>query len=117
VSSPSPSVAGSTGTPRCKTLVNDTILPSHGFQQWLLTFVELGAGALLILGLFSRGAALITFLQHFFLQTVYFSSGPFAFEQPHDRVPPLILVLVASGMVWGLDGRLARNRVGPRRLS
>ncbi len=105
---------GGTEVPGLKTIVNDIILPSYGFQQWLLTFVELGAGALLILGLFARGAALITFLQHFFLQMVYFSSGRFAFEQPHEWVPPLILALVASGMVWGLDGRLARNRVGPR---
>jgi len=105
---------GGTAVPGLKTIVNDIILPSYGLQQWLLTFVELGAGALLILGLFTRGAALIVFLQHFFLQMVYFSSGRFAFEQPHEWVPPLILALVPAGLVWGLDGRLARNRVGPR---
>ncbi len=102
--------AGGTDLPLLPTIVNDIILPSYDVQQWLLTFTELGTGALLIVGLFSRGAALVVFAQHFFLQLVYFSSGRFAFEQPHEWLPPLILALVPAGVVWGLDGRLARNR-------
>jgi len=74
----------------------------------------LGAGALLIVGLFSRGAALIVFAQHLFLQLVYLSSGRFAFEQPHEWLPPLILALVPAGLVWGLDGRLRRNHQNVR---
>ena len=101
---------GGTDLPLLPTVVNDIILPSYDVQQWLLTFTELGTGALLIVGLFSRGAALVVFAQHFFLQLVYFSSGRFAFEQPHEWLPPLILALVPAGLVWGLDGRLARNR-------
>jgi len=101
---------GGTDLPLLPTLVNDIILPSYGVFQWLLTATELGAGALLIIGLLSRGAALIVFAQHFFLQLVYFSSGRFAFEQPHEWLPPLILALVPAGLVWGLDGRLNRNR-------
>lgn len=100
--------------PLLPNLVNDIILPSYGVQQWLLTVVELGTGALLIVGLLSRGAALIVFAQHFFLQLVYFSSGRFAFEQPHEWLPPLILALVPAGLVWGLDGRLPRNRPNVR---
>lgn len=103
-----------TDLPLLPTIVNDIILPTYEVQQWLLTFTELGTGALLIIGLFSRGAALIVFAQHAFLQLVYFSSGRFAFEQPHEWLPPLILAVVASGLVWGLDGRLARNRHGAR---
>jgi len=102
--------AGGTDLPLLPTIVNDIILPSYDVQQWLLTFTELGTGALLIVGLLSRGAALVVFAQHFFLQLVYFSSGRFAFEQPHEWLPPLILALVPAGLVWGLDGRLARNR-------
>jgi uncharacterized membrane protein YphA (DoxX/SURF4 family) len=101
---------GGTDLPLLPTLVNDIILPSYDVQQWLLTVTELGTGALLIVGLLSRGAALIVFAQHFFLQLVYFSSGRFAFEQPHEWLPPLILAVVPAGLVWGLDGRLARNR-------
>jgi uncharacterized membrane protein YphA (DoxX/SURF4 family) len=101
---------GGTELPLLPTVVNDIILPSYDVQQWLLTFTELGTGALLIVGLLSRGAALIVFAQHIFLQFVYFSSGRFAFEQPHEWLPPLILALVPAGLVWGLDGRLARNR-------
>ncbi len=101
---------GGTDLPLLPTLVNDVILPTYDVQQWLLTFTELGTGALLILGLFSRGAALVVLAQHLFLQLVYLSSGRFAFEQPHEWVPALILALVPAGLVWGLDGRLARNR-------
>ena len=101
---------GGTDLPLLPTLVNDIILPSYSVQQWFLTAAELGTGALLIVGLLSRGAALIVFGQHFFLQLVYFGSGRFAFEQPHEWLPPLILALVPAGLVWGLDGRLARNR-------
>lgn len=101
---------GGTDLPLLPTVVNDIILPSYDVQQWLLTFTELGTGALLIVGLFSRGAALVVFAQHFFLQLVYFSSGRFAFEQPHEWLPPLILALVPAGLIWGLDGHLDRNR-------
>ena len=96
--------------PLLPSIVNDVVLPSYGVMEWLLTFTELGTGALLILGLLSRGAALIVFAQHFGLQLLYFSSGRFAFEQPHEWLPPLILALVPAGLIWGLDGRLARNR-------
>ncbi len=105
---------GRNDLPLLPTVVNDVILPNYAFFGWLLTFTELATGALLILGLLSRGAALVVFAQHFFLQLLYFSSGRFAFEQPHEWLPPLILAFVSAGMVWGLDGRLARNREGPR---
>ena len=72
-----------------------------------MTFVELGAGALLIIGLATRGAALVGLGQQLFLQLVYLSSGRWAFEQPHEWVPLLILALVPAGRVWGLDRRLA----------
>jgi uncharacterized membrane protein YphA (DoxX/SURF4 family) len=100
--------------PLVPSIVDEVVLPSYDVMQWLLTFTELGTGALLILGLLSRGAALIVFAQHFGLQLLYFSSGRFAFEQPHEWVPPLILALVPAGLVWGLDGRLGRNRDGLR---
>ncbi len=103
-----------TDVPGLKSLVNDVILAHYSIFDVLLTATELGVGALLIVGLFSRGAALIAFGQHFFLQLVYFSSGRFAFEQPHEWFSPLLLALVSSGMVWGVDRRLARNASKPR---
>lgn len=105
---------GRNDLPLLPTLVNDVIVPGYDFFGYLLTFTELATGALLILGLFSRGAALVVFSQHFFLQLLYFSSGRFAFEQPHEWLPPLILAVVSSGLVLGLDRRLARNREGAR---
>ncbi len=35
------------------------------------------------------------------------------FEQPHEYVPMIILALVPSGRVWGLDGVLLRRRAAP----
>ncbi len=78
----------------------------------MVTFVELGVGALLIIGSASRGAALVGLGQQLFLQVLYLSSGRWMFEQPHVWVPLLILPLVPSGRVWGMDRRFARRRAG-----
>jgi uncharacterized membrane protein YphA (DoxX/SURF4 family) len=105
---------GGTDVPVLPTIVNDVILPNWGLFQWLLTVVELGVGAALIVGLATRGAALIGLGQQLFLQLVYLSSGRWMFEQPHEWVPLLILALVPAGRVWGLDRRLVHR--GVRRL-
>jgi uncharacterized membrane protein YphA (DoxX/SURF4 family) len=96
-------------------LVNNLILPSVGVFTWLVTVVEVVVGLLLVLGLFSRGAALVALGQVLFLALVYFSSNRWLFEQPHEYVPTAILAVVSSGYVWGLDGRLNINRAKQRR--
>jgi uncharacterized membrane protein YphA (DoxX/SURF4 family) len=101
-----------TDVPGLKALVNDLVLPNYDALQWLLTFVELGAGLALIVGLASRGAALLALGQQLFLQLVYLSSGRWMFEQPHEWVPLLILTLVPAGRTWGLDARFARRGRG-----
>jgi uncharacterized membrane protein YphA (DoxX/SURF4 family) len=101
-----------TDLPVLKDLVNDVFLPNWDVFQWLVTALELGAGAALIVGFASRGAALAAFGQQFFLQLVYLSSARWAFEQPHEWVPLLILALVPAGRVWGLDRRVAHRGVG-----
>jgi uncharacterized membrane protein YphA (DoxX/SURF4 family) len=95
--------------PLLKALVEDVILPNWDVFQWLVTALELGAGAALILGIATRAAALAAFGQQFFLQFVYLSSGHWMFEQPHEWVPLLILALVPAGRVWGYDGRLVHR--------
>ena len=106
---------GGTDVPGLEWLTNEVILPNFDVFQWVITAVELGVGAALILGLATRGAALIGLGQQLFLQLVYLSSGRWAFEQPHEWVPLLILALVPAGRVWGLDGRLLRRRPTFRR--
>ena len=96
---------GGTDVPLLPELVNDVMLPGWDVFQWLVTALELGAGAALILGIASRGAALAALGQQLFLQLVYLSSGRWAFEQPHEWVPLLILALVPCGRVWGFDRR------------
>jgi uncharacterized membrane protein YphA (DoxX/SURF4 family) len=98
---------GGTDVPGLQALVNDVVLANWGFFGWVVTAVELGAGGLLIIGLATRGAALVGLGQQLVLQLVYLSSNRWAFEQPHEWVPLLILALVPAGRVWGLDGRFA----------
>lgn len=104
-----------TGVPGLKRLVNDVILKHWGIFQWVVTGVEVGAGALLILGLAARLGALVDFGQQLFLALVYFSSNRWLFEQPHEYVPLIVLALVPAGRVWGLDGWLVRARPALRR--
>lgn len=96
-----------TDVPILKDLVNEVMLPSWDVLQWLVTALEVGAGVALVIGLATRGAALLALGQQFFLQLVYLSSGRWMWEQPHEWVPLLILALVPAGRVWGLDRRLA----------
>lgn len=103
---------GSPGTelPLLGPLVNDLILPNIEVFAWLITVVEVVVGLLLVLGLASRGAAVVALGQSLFLALVYFSSNRWLFEQPLDYVPAAILTFVATGRVWGLDGRLGLPR-------
>jgi uncharacterized membrane protein YphA (DoxX/SURF4 family) len=103
---------GGTDVPGLPELVNDVMLPSWDVLQWLVTALEVGAGAALVLGIATRGAALLALGQQLFLQVVYLSSGRWMWEQPHEWVPLLILALVPAGRVWGLDRRLAAARHG-----
>ena len=105
---------GGTEVPGLPTLVNDVVLANWSAFQWVVTFVELGVGGLLIVGLATRGAALVGLGQQLFLQLVYLSSGRWMWEQPHEWVPLLIFTLVPAGRVWGLDAGLAHR--GMRRL-
>jgi uncharacterized membrane protein YphA (DoxX/SURF4 family) len=95
-----------TDVPLLKSIVNDVILANWGLFEWVVTALELGAGAALIVGFATRGIALLAFGQQFFLQIVYASSGRWMWEQPHEWVPLVILALVPAGRVWGLDRRL-----------
>jgi uncharacterized membrane protein YphA (DoxX/SURF4 family) len=98
-----------TDLPLLQSIVNDLMLENWGLFQWITTALELGAGLALILGIASRAAALAALGQQLFLQLVYFSSGRFMWEQPHEWVPLVILALVPAGRVYGLDGRLVRR--------
>ena len=94
-----------------KAIVEDVLLPNYGWLQWIITFMELGVGALLILGLATRAAALVGLGQQLWLQLLYLSSGRWMFEQPHEWVPLVILLLVPAGRVWGLDRRFVHRGI------
>lgn len=94
-----------TEVPGLKPLVR-FLLEHYGVVQWVITGLEIALGALLIVGLASRGAAALALAQHGFLALLYASSNRWLFEQPHEYVPLLILVLIPAGRVWGLDGRV-----------
>jgi uncharacterized membrane protein YphA (DoxX/SURF4 family) len=109
------SVSPGTQVPYLKRFVNDVVLAHWNIFQWVTTAIEVGAGALLILGLASRFGALVDLGQQLFLALVYFSSNRWLFEQPHEYVPLIVLALVPSGRVWGLDRRLIRAQPRLRR--
>ncbi len=104
-----------TDFPLIGTIANDLLLPNWGFFEWVITFMELGVGALLIVGLATRGAALLGLGQQLFLAGLYYSSNRWAFEQPHEYIPLIILAIVPAGRVWGLDGRVIARRPELRR--
>jgi uncharacterized membrane protein YphA (DoxX/SURF4 family) len=68
---------------------------------WALTVTELLVGALLIVGAATRLAALIGLGQALFLALVFATRNRWAFEQPHEYVPLIILAIVPAGRVWG----------------
>ena len=101
--------AGGTDVPLLSSVVNDVILPRWDVFQWLTTALELGAGAALIVGMASRGAALAALTQQLFLALVYLSSGRWMWEQPHEWVPLVILALAPAGRTWGVDRKLVHR--------
>ena len=104
-----------TQVPGLKPFVNDLILANWGVFQWVVVGIEVIGGGLLVLGLATRGAALAALGQQLFLALVYLSSNRWAFEQPHEYVPLVVLALVPAGRVWGLDGLLVGDRPALRR--
>ncbi len=104
-----------TQVPGLKSFVNTVVLANWGVFQWVVVLVEVGAGLLLVLGLATRGAALVGLGQQLFLALVYASSNRWMFEQPHEYVPLIVLALVPAGRMWGLDARLVRDNPAFRR--
>lgn len=102
--------------PLLERIANDIILPNWGFFEWVATFMELGVGALLIIGLATRGAALLALGQQLFIAALYVSSSRWMFEQPHEYIPLIILALVPAGRVWGVDGWAIRNGKATRKF-
>ena len=98
-----------TQVPGLKPFVNTVVLANWGLFQWIVVLIEVGAGLLLVLGLATRGAALIDLGQQLFLALVYVSSNRWAFEQPHEYVPLIVLAIVPAGRVWGIDALLLRR--------
>lgn len=90
-------------------ITNDLVLPNFDVFGWGITVVEIAAGLLLVLGLAPRLGALLALMPATFLFLVYMANDRWVPEQPLELVPLLVLVVVPTGLVWGLDGRLGRR--------
>ncbi len=90
--------------------VMQLMVDNWGLVGWALTAMELVVGGLLVVGALTRLVALMGLGQALFLALVFATRNRWAFEQPHEYVPLIILAIVPSGRVWGLDGRLLRRR-------
>ncbi len=103
-------VEGGTPVPFVQEIVNDFILPNWDVLQWVVTYMEVGVGLLLLVGLATRLGALVGLGMQLFLAALYFNSNRWMFEQPHEYVPLFILAIIATGRYWGLDELLIRRR-------
>ena len=99
--------------PLIRWITNDLVLPHWSAFSWGLTAVEVTAGVLLMVGLFSRLGALVALVPTVFLFFVYFANNRWVPEQPLELVPLLVLAVVPSGRTWGLDRR-SPKRSWPR---
>jgi len=106
---------GTAQLPGIRWVANELVLDNWGVMQWVTTAMEVGVGLLLVVGLASRRAALVGLGFQLFLAAFYLTTNKWMFEQPHEYVPLTVLAVVASGAVWGLDGRLRRGRTAFRR--
>ena len=106
---------GTSRLPGIQSIANDVILDNWGLFQWLTTALEVSVGLLLVIGLATRGAALVGFGFQVFLSLFYLPTNKWMFEQPHEYVPLAVLAIVASGAIWGLDGRLRASSPAYRR--
>ena len=106
---------GTSQLPGLHWVSNTVILDNWGVFEWLTTGLEVGVGLLLIVGLASRGAALMGLSFQVFLALLYLPTNKWMFEQPHEYVPLAVLSIVASGVIWGLDGRLRASSPAYRR--
>jgi uncharacterized membrane protein YphA (DoxX/SURF4 family) len=100
--------------------VMQLMVDNWGIVGWALTATELVVGGMLIVGALTRLVALIGLGQALFLALVFATRNRWAFEQPHEYVPLIILAIVPSGRVWGLDGKLLRRHgtnVGASRVA
>ena len=99
-----------TQVPGVSWVTNKVILEHWDIFRWFVTLTELIVGALLIIGLTTRLAAMIDLFYQLSLAAVYFSSNRWMFEQPHEYVPLIILALVPAGRMWGLDRAIIRRK-------
>ena len=91
------------------------VLPNFGLFGTFLTPVELAAGLALLFGVLTRAAAAGTLLLIGPIWLMYLASDAtqYLWTDPVDLFPLLLLAIVPSGRVAGLDGRLAA-RFGDR---
>ena len=96
-------------------LVFNLLVPNWSLFGPLVGLAEVSAGLLLVLGLASALGALLAALLSLHIQ---FSdaNGPWLYEYAVEWVPLLCLVFMKSGLVWGLDSRIAVSNERWRRL-
>lgn len=104
-----------TQVPGLSRFVNNVVLKHWGVFKYVVTWTELLAGAALILGLATRLGALADLGQQLFLALVYFSSNRWAFEQPHEYLPLIVLAIIPAGRVFGLDALIIQRVPSLRR--
>lgn len=99
--------ADSTSIAPLRTIYQEFVLANWGFFGWFLTAAELLVGIALLLGIATRGAALVQLALIGPIWVMLIDTGQYLWLYPVDLVPLALLAVVPAGRTAGLDGRLA----------
>jgi uncharacterized membrane protein YphA (DoxX/SURF4 family) len=88
-------------------IYHDFVLGNWGFFAWFLTFAEIAAGLLLLLGIAARLGATVGLLLIGPIWIMLLPTNLYLWEYLNELFPLLLLAIVPAGRVFGQDRKLA----------
>jgi uncharacterized membrane protein YphA (DoxX/SURF4 family) len=86
-----------------------TVIPHWGFFGVFLTVAELALGVALLLGVLTRVASIGGLLLIAPIWVMLWHTGDYLWDYPADLAPLVLLAVVPTGRILGLDGLLHRR--------
>lgn len=86
-----------------------TVIPNWGFFGVFLTVAELAVGVALLLGALTRLASLGGLLLIAPIWVMLWHTGDYLWAYPADLAPLILLAIIPTGRILGLDGPLHRR--------
>ena len=101
--------AGRSHIPVVSAFYRTTVLPHWGFFGVFLTVAELSLGVALLLGILTRVASVGGLLLIAPIWVMLWHTGDYLWDYPADLAPLVLLAVVPTGRILGLDGPLRRR--------